>query len=128
MKAISRMKSLVSQTPFSCSHLPHKTPLALFSYASKPIQQNPPSFFQNPNILPLKPITCLGQTSCCLVQKRGLQVESESRMLRSGEVHVIVGPMFAGKTTTLLRRIQSERSNGRFDPFLLLLVWLGFCL
>nr|XP_043610351.1 thymidine kinase b-like isoform X2 [Erigeron canadensis] len=32
-----------------------------------------------------------------------------------GEVHVIVGPMFAGKTTTLLRRIQSESSNGRFD-------------
>lgn len=26
---------------------------------------------------------------------------------------MIVGPMFAGKTTTLLRRIQSERSNGR---------------
>ncbi|KAK9715098.1 hypothetical protein RND81_06G143600 [Saponaria officinalis] len=31
----------------------------------------------------------------------------------SGEVHVIVGPMFAGKTTTLLRRIQSERLKGR---------------
>lgn len=31
----------------------------------------------------------------------------------SGEIHVIVGPMFAGKTTSLLRRIQAERSNGR---------------
>lgn len=30
-----------------------------------------------------------------------------------GEIHVIVGPMFAGKTTSLLRRIQSECSNGR---------------
>ncbi|KAH7665498.1 Thymidine kinase protein [Dioscorea alata] len=30
-----------------------------------------------------------------------------------GEVHVIIGPMFAGKTTALLRRIQSERDNGR---------------
>ncbi|KAD6794418.1 hypothetical protein R6Q59_021577 [Mikania micrantha] len=30
-----------------------------------------------------------------------------------GEIHVIVGPMFAGKTTTLLRRIESESSNGR---------------
>ncbi|CAL9768716.1 unnamed protein product [Musa acuminata subsp. burmannicoides] len=30
-----------------------------------------------------------------------------------GEIHVIVGPMFAGKTTTLLRRIQAERNNGR---------------
>ncbi|KAK9068929.1 hypothetical protein SSX86_013045 [Deinandra increscens subsp. villosa] len=32
-----------------------------------------------------------------------------------GEIHVIVGPMFAGKTTTLLRRLKSESSNGRFQ-------------
>ncbi|XP_015938045.1 thymidine kinase a [Arachis duranensis] len=31
----------------------------------------------------------------------------------SGEVHVIVGPMFAGKTSSLLRRIKSEVDNGR---------------
>lgn len=31
----------------------------------------------------------------------------------SGEIHVIVGPMFAGKTTALLRRINSECNNGR---------------
>ncbi|XP_076882766.1 thymidine kinase a-like [Bidens hawaiensis] len=31
----------------------------------------------------------------------------------NGEIHVIVGPIFAGKTTSLLRRIQSESSNGR---------------
>ncbi|XVF81493.1 hypothetical protein PTKIN_Ptkin15bG0159600 [Pterospermum kingtungense] len=31
----------------------------------------------------------------------------------SGEVHVIIGPMFAGKTTSLLRRIKSECNNGR---------------
>ncbi|KAL5798060.1 hypothetical protein ACOSQ2_002880 [Xanthoceras sorbifolium] len=31
----------------------------------------------------------------------------------SGEVHVIIGPMFAGKTTALLRRIRSEGNNGR---------------
>ncbi|KAL7591797.1 hypothetical protein Lser_V15G34868 [Lactuca serriola] len=31
----------------------------------------------------------------------------------SGEIHVIVGPMFAGKTTALLRRIKSEGTNGR---------------
>ncbi|CAN0927211.1 Thymidine kinase, partial [Linum grandiflorum] len=30
-----------------------------------------------------------------------------------GEVHVIVGPMFAGKTTALLRRIKSEINAGR---------------
>lgn len=38
-------------------------------------------------------------------------MEAASRQ-RSGEIHVIVGPMFAGKTTTLLRKIQSERSDG----------------
>uniref|UniRef100_A0A7N0TEM3 Thymidine kinase n=1 Tax=Kalanchoe fedtschenkoi TaxID=63787 RepID=A0A7N0TEM3_KALFE len=32
---------------------------------------------------------------------------------RSGEVHVIVGPMFAGKTTALLRRIKLEDDSGR---------------
>ncbi|KAK9091906.1 hypothetical protein Syun_026817 [Stephania yunnanensis] len=35
------------------------------------------------------------------------------RSTRGGEVHVIVGPMFAGKTTALLRRVQSESDNGR---------------
>ncbi|MFS7933617.1 putative thymidine kinase [Helianthus anomalus] len=29
------------------------------------------------------------------------------------EIHVIVGPMFAGKTTTLPHRIRSEATNGR---------------
>ncbi|CAK7349095.1 unnamed protein product [Dovyalis caffra] len=32
---------------------------------------------------------------------------------KGGEVHVIIGPMFAGKTTDLLRRIKSEGSSGR---------------
>ncbi|PIA38397.1 hypothetical protein AQUCO_02800239v1 [Aquilegia coerulea] len=38
---------------------------------------------------------------------------SSLSQLNSGEVHVIVGPMFAGKTTALLRRIQCETDNGR---------------
>ncbi|XP_042037873.1 thymidine kinase a-like [Salvia splendens] len=32
---------------------------------------------------------------------------------RPGEVHVIVGPMFAGKSTALLRRITAESDSGR---------------
>ncbi|XP_058210441.1 thymidine kinase a-like [Rhododendron vialii] len=36
-----------------------------------------------------------------------------SRCRPTGEIHVIVGPMFAGKTTALLRRINSECNNGR---------------
>ncbi|KFK27631.1 hypothetical protein AALP_AA8G408300 [Arabis alpina] len=30
-----------------------------------------------------------------------------------GEIHVVVGPMFSGKTTTLLRRILAERELGK---------------
>ncbi|XP_055801291.1 thymidine kinase-like [Solanum dulcamara] len=33
--------------------------------------------------------------------------------LSSGEIHVIFGPMFAGKTTALLRRVNSESKLGR---------------
>ncbi|XP_057792948.1 LOW QUALITY PROTEIN: thymidine kinase a [Salvia miltiorrhiza] len=32
---------------------------------------------------------------------------------RPGEVHVIVGPMFAGKSTALLRRVTAESDSGR---------------
>ncbi|CAL4931819.1 unnamed protein product [Urochloa decumbens] len=35
------------------------------------------------------------------------------RAAQSGEIHVIVGPMFAGKTTALLRRVQAEVGSGR---------------
>ncbi|KAG8070636.1 hypothetical protein GUJ93_ZPchr0006g40856 [Zizania palustris] len=39
--------------------------------------------------------------------------EMEDRAVHSGEIHVIVGPMFAGKTTALLRRVQAEADTGR---------------
>jgi hypothetical protein len=38
------------------------------------------------------------------------------RAAQSGEIHVIVGPMFAGKTTALLRRVQAEAGTGRYGP------------
>lgn len=37
----------------------------------------------------------------------------DARPTPSGAIHVIIGPMFAGKTTALLRRIQAESTNGR---------------
>ncbi|KAJ0102375.1 hypothetical protein Patl1_05055 [Pistacia atlantica] len=45
------------------------------------------------------------------VQNRILQTKASSSS-SSGEIHVIVGPMFAGKLTTLLRRIQAENEKG----------------
>ena len=45
--------------------------------------------------------------------KPSIPITSDRSPRPSGEVHVIVGPMFAGKTTALLRRIKSEGNNGR---------------
>ncbi|XP_075668849.1 thymidine kinase a [Castanea sativa] len=45
--------------------------------------------------------------------KPSIPITRDRSALPSGEVHVIVGPMFAGKTTALLRRIKSEGNNGR---------------
>ncbi|KAL9319542.1 hypothetical protein ACSQ67_011381 [Phaseolus vulgaris] len=42
-----------------------------------------------------------------------LSPDSKALSHPSGEVHVIVGPMFAGKTTALLRRIKSELNAAR---------------
>lgn len=44
---------------------------------------------------------------------RALNLHTEVSQIPSGEIHVIVGPMFAGKTTTLLRRVRSESVKGR---------------
>ncbi|KAL6281913.1 hypothetical protein ACE6H2_012842 [Prunus campanulata] len=115
MLAISRMKALISATTFSTYSVPHiskTTPLALSSLASKSFSFNPPTLFQNPNLLLPKPILFVPKTCISSVQNRCMQMETASRQ-RSGEIHVIVGPMFAGKTTTLLRKVQSERGDGR---------------
>lgn len=41
----------------------------------------------------------------------------------AGEIHVIVGPMFAGKTTALLRRIKVESNNGRYSGGYMYIRW-----
>lgn len=43
----------------------------------------------------------------------GLSLHTEAFERPFGEIHVILGPMFAGKTTTLLRRVRDESFNGR---------------
>eukprot|EP00897_Mesotaenium_endlicherianum_P010911 jgi/Mesen1/9849/ME000070S09135 len=47
------------------------------------------------------------------VQGAAGRVYEEEVPLRSGAVHLIVGPMFAGKTTELLRRLRIEEGAGR---------------
>ncbi|GAB4825269.1 hypothetical protein Ancab_008142 [Ancistrocladus abbreviatus] len=52
--------------------------------------------------------------SFCAINGRGCVGDRALPVNRApGEIHVIVGPMFAGKTTALLRRIKSDGSNGR---------------
>ncbi|KAK9993268.1 hypothetical protein SO802_022971, partial [Lithocarpus litseifolius] len=101
------MKSFLTPT-FSAftSHLPKTAHLGLLSLASKSFPCNPTIF------LPLKPTTSSPTCSIRSIQSRGVHTEQLTPPSPPGEIHVIVGPMFAGKTTTLLRRIQSESSIG----------------
>lgn len=108
---ISRMKALITP-PFSFSPMSKKaTPLAsnFFSLASK---SNLFSNLQNPiSYFPLKP-SMISLPSNFPIQTRCVHSKS-SLSSSSGEIHVIVGPMFAGKTTTLLHRVQAEINDGR---------------
>ncbi|WJX22937.1 thymidine kinase [Trifolium repens] len=88
--------------------------LSSFSLFSHPRQftiffRNNTSSFSNP--LRLNPtITTTPFTNfISKSQNRTLQVSAST----SGDIHVIVGPMFAGKTSSLIRRIQSESDSGR---------------
>ncbi|KAK9268223.1 hypothetical protein L1049_010666 [Liquidambar formosana] len=113
MLYISRMKSVISP-PFTTltSHLSKTRHFPLYFQASKSILCDFPAL-QIPNFINLKPRTysLKSSISSTSIQNRSSRAEASESL--SGEIHVIVGPMFAGKTTTLLRRIQAESSNGR---------------
>ncbi|PWA71957.1 Pentatricopeptide repeat-containing protein [Artemisia annua] len=65
------------------------------------------STFRNPGLFRPRKLS----SACCYSSGNGNGDNNLCEM--DGEVHVIVGPMFAGKTTTLLKRIKSESTNGR---------------
>ncbi|XP_004295318.1 PREDICTED: pentatricopeptide repeat-containing protein At4g16470-like [Fragaria vesca subsp. vesca] len=104
------MKALIST-----HYITKTTPLSLLSSASKSIRSYPPTQFKTPNFLH-QPNTFVPYASLSseIAPTGALEMDAASRrQQRSGEIHVVVGPMFAGKTTTLLRRIQSEKVDGR---------------
>ncbi|XP_022142380.1 thymidine kinase a-like [Momordica charantia] len=115
MSTISRMKPFVSSSSsFSTLFpgIPITTPPPFFSLLSKPTHCRP-IFSQPVNFFTFKtPTISLPINGVFSTQNRTGPIGASSSP-PSGEVHVIVGPMFAGKTTTLLRRIQSESSDGR---------------
>ena len=85
------------------------------SIVRTPCPPFPKSFPCNHTIFfPLKPTTFSPTCSIHSIQSRGVHVELLTPPASFGEIHVIVGPMFDGKTTTLLCRIKSDSSNGRF--------------
>lgn len=128
-----RMKSLLSPSFSTLSpHLTKTTSFSLYFLASKSILCNS-QILKNPDCLHIKSTISSMKPlmSSNSIQSRRVQIEASQSS--SGEIHVIVGPMFAGKTTTLLRRIQSETSNGRFGaffdvicPFRCMNIWFRF--
>ncbi|KAF6145036.1 hypothetical protein GIB67_013387 [Kingdonia uniflora] len=96
MLFISNMKSIFSPKLTTLPSQFFKSPQTL-------IFSNSPKFLQNkPNLLHLR-----------RPNSSSVKSTMETVRMASGEIHVIVGPMFAGKTTALLSRIQSERDRGR---------------
>ncbi|XP_019058209.1 PREDICTED: pentatricopeptide repeat-containing protein At4g16470 isoform X1 [Tarenaya hassleriana] len=105
---IVSMKALIPPS----LHIPKAQSFALLSVASKS------------GLCESRPLGNLGfavksldRSSFMAVSRRELQTEvsNSSSLPSSGEIHVVVGPMFSGKTTTLLRRMLSERNNGSFQ-------------
>ncbi|XP_050236379.1 pentatricopeptide repeat-containing protein At4g16470-like isoform X1 [Mercurialis annua] len=101
LTTISKMKCVLLSLPFSPISLASKS--KIFSNAKT---------FKNSISLPIA--TSTPMLSILPIQNRCLYSESDPSH-SSGEIHVIVGPMFAGKTTTLLRRMQSESTDGSFQ-------------
>ncbi|XP_047333364.1 pentatricopeptide repeat-containing protein At4g16470-like isoform X1 [Impatiens glandulifera] len=110
MLSVSRMKSLISPTFFSIISNPSKTgPFTLYFHPIRHVSSiSKPRL--NLHLLLVKPT--MSNLDSDKLQTRTLSTEATPS---SGEIHVIVGPMFAGKTTTLLRRIKAETSNGSFQ-------------
>ncbi|XP_008776173.1 thymidine kinase-like [Phoenix dactylifera] len=113
MRSISTMRSLLpfrSSLYFPPSHLLCRTspPPFLPFIPTSPY----PKFFLKSQIAYLPKLSSPTLRSFCTSSIDGPDPSMDARA-SSGEIHVIIGPMFAGKTTTLLRRIRSEIDNGR---------------
>lgn len=76
--------------------------------------------FQTPSFVRAKIAVSLFGVSAASGCNQVRSLRTKASLPEPGEIHVIVGPMFAGKTTTLLERIKAESGNGRFAQFLFL--------
>ncbi|XP_042490399.1 uncharacterized protein LOC122070332 isoform X1 [Macadamia integrifolia] len=108
MVFMQSMKPLIFlYPPLSICHLTRTRPLLSF--------QIPQTLFSkslsilNPNILDLRPFSSFNPAVSSSVDSLNKQMKVPR--FSYGEIYVIVGPMFAGKTTALLHRIQTETSR-----------------
>ncbi|CAL1385988.1 unnamed protein product [Linum trigynum] len=118
MFAVSRIKALL---PLQISHpiapaLPHAAAF-FFAAPKSALFSIYPAVNQFPASPSRTPIMGSSGPMFSRVQNRNFRPAEAAGDLTtsypSGEIHDIVDPMFAGKTTSLLRRIQSESENGR---------------
>lgn len=107
----STMKTLISPSLSTLSPI-LSNPRSSFSSISLPLLLKFPNFSntQNFNFVHVKPMYCHNSSS-----SNGISLHTEASKQPSGEIHVILGPMFAGKTTTLLHRVRSESLKGRLE-------------
>ncbi|KAF6997322.1 hypothetical protein CFC21_013557 [Triticum aestivum] len=112
MRSISSaMRSLLLSGPSSPAFLPRATALCpLLSLPFRPDLSRP-----RPLAPPARSLSKKAAPTAAAARTRldGRVPAMEAREAQSGEIHVIVGPMFAGKTTALLRRVQAEAGTGR---------------
>ncbi|XP_058070711.1 thymidine kinase a [Magnolia sinica] len=119
MPFISKIMKSLSLSPFSINPTlhKHKSPLLLpFPFCPSLFSKSP---ICTPLFFPTKAFSSSSSSSLNdpLPSLSPILIDGSDPAMQtgpaSGEIHVILGPMFAGKTTALLRRIQSESSNGR---------------
>ncbi|XP_045805732.1 pentatricopeptide repeat-containing protein At4g16470 [Trifolium pratense] len=107
------MKSILNPKFSSLSsNFPKLSSFSLFSHPRQftILFRNNPSSFSNPlRLNPTSTTTPFITNFISKSQNRTFQASTST----SGDIHVIVGPMFAGKTSSLIRRIQSESNSGR---------------
>ncbi|OQU92300.1 hypothetical protein SORBI_3001G324400 [Sorghum bicolor] len=109
MRSICAMRSLLAAAAAAASA---PNVLRASAFPSRPPLLSLP--FRRGRALAARNMLGAARSVSAAVQSRaGGGAAVEARAAQSGEIHVIVGPMFAGKTTALLRRVQAEAGNGR---------------
>lgn len=103
MSSICAMRSLLAASTFLRSGA---SPLL------RPLSRPLPSRLNLSRFGPVRPVSAAAAAAADKSRGGGGSA-MEAQPSYPGEIHVIVGPMFAGKTTALLRRVQVEAGTGR---------------